>query len=428
MKKRVLPWILTLLLALSLAAPAGAVETVQAEALGVSGVCAAVVDDEGTLWTWGCNSYGQLGNDNQGDHEDSYGTLYQTSPAPILEEVRSVALGDFHGAAVKEDGTLWTWGCNDNGQVGQKRVNDKDVIWYWTFIIPHRFVTPYQSVPIQIMEDVASVSAGAYFTAAVKEDGTLWTWGNNYYGQLGDGHGKNQKNRIGEACRKSPVQVMEDVQAVACGDFHTLILKTDGTLWACGNNASGELGAGDTANRDIPVQVMTDVAAISAGQSSSAALKTDGTLWTWGDNEYGQLGTGDTRDRSEPVQVMENVAQITFGTMHMAAIKTDGTLWTWGFDRSNQLGTGQPLAGESEMRFQSQPVQVMEDAALVSAGNYTTLAAKNDGTLWAWGSDFGKFLCGLGDLEDASGDAVQSVPAPLPVELTVGLPNVAAEE
>ena len=125
---------------------------------------------------------------------------------------------------------------------------------------------------------------------------------------------------------------------------------------------------------------------------------------------------------------MENVAQITFGTMHMAAIKTDGTLWTWGFDRSNQLGTGQPLAGESEMRFQSQPVQVMEDAALVSAGNYTTLAAKNDGTLWAWGSDFGKFLCGLGDLEDASGDAVQSVPAPLPVELTVGLPNVAAEE
>ena len=380
MKKRALPWILTLLLALSLAAPAGAVEAVQAEVLGVSGVCAAVVDDEGTLWTWGCNSYGQLGNDNQGDHEDSYGTLYQTSPAPILEEVRSVALGDFHGAAVKEDGTLWTWGCNDNGQVGQKRVNDKDVIWYWTFIIPHRFVTPYQSVPTQIMEDVASVSAGAYFTAAVKEDGTLWTWGNNYYGQLGDGHGKNQKNRIGEACRKSPVQVMEDVQAVACGDYHTLILKTDGTLWACGNNARGELGTGDTTNRDIPVQVMTDVAAISAGQSSSAALK------------------------------------------------TDGTLWTWGFDRFNQLGTGQPLAGEDEMRFQSQPVQVMEDAALVSAGSYTTLAAKTDGTLWIWGSDFGNFLCGLGDLEDASGDVVQSVPAPLPVELTVALPNVAAEE
>ncbi len=380
MKKRALPWILTLLLALSLAAPAGAVEAVQAEVLGVSGVCAAVVDDEGTLWTWGCNSYGQLGNDNQGDHEDSYGTLYQTSPAPILEEVRSVALGDFHGAAVKEDGTLWTWGCNDNGQVGQKRVNDKDVIWYWTFIIPHRFVTPYQSVPTQIMEDVASVSAGAYFTAAVKEDGTLWTWGNNYYGQLGDGHGKNQKNRIGEACRKSPVQVVEDVQAVACGDYHTLILKTDGTLWACGNNARGELGTGDTTNRDIPVQVMTDVAAISAGQSSSAALK------------------------------------------------TDGTLWTWGFDRFNQLGTGQPLAGEDEMRFQSQPVQVMEDAALVSAGSYTTLAAKTDGTLWIWGSDFGNFLCGLGDLEDASGDVVQSVPAPLPVELTVALPNVAAEE
>lgn len=426
MKKRALTGILTLTLALalSLAAPAGAAETARAEVLGVSGVCAAVVDDEGTLWTWGCNRYGQLGNDNQGNQEDEDGNPCQTVPAPILEEVRSVALGDFHGAAVKEDGTLWTWGCNDNGQVGQKRVNDKEVLWYWTFIIPHRIVTPYQSVPIQIMEDVAAVSAGDYFTAAIQEDGTLWMWGDNGYGQLGTAHKKDQKNASGGACRKTPTLVMEDVQAVACGAYHTLILKTDGTLLACGYNGYGQLGTGDTTDRDTPVQVMTDVAAIRAGSGYSAALKTDGTLWTWGQNEFGQLGTGDTRERSEPVQVMEDVARMSAGSNHMAVIKTDGTLWAWGFDRFNQLGTGQPLAGEDEMRFQAQPTQVLEDAAFVAAGTYNTLAAKTDGSLWIWGTDIGLILCGIGDLENADGNAVQPVPASLPVELRVAVSNV----
>lgn len=370
MKKSALTGILTLALALGLAAPAGAFEAGAVDAptsLGVSGTFSAVVDEDGTLWTWGNNNYGQLGNDNQGNVKNDSGNPEQNVPTPILEEIRSVAVGGFHGAAIKEDGTLWTWGCNDNGQVGQKRVNDKDVIWYWTFIIPHRIVTPYQTVPVQIMEDVA---------------------------------------------------------AVACGAYHTLILKTDGTLWACGHNGYGQLGAGDTTDRDDPVQVMTDVAAISAGFGFSAALKTDGSLWTWGRNDDGQLGTGDTQDRSEPVQVMDNVAQISAGSSHMVAIKTDGTLWTWGVDRFNQLGTGQPLAGEDETRFNPQPTQVLEDAAFVAAGTYNTLAAKTDGSLWIWGTDIGLILCGIGDLENADGNAVQPVPASLPVELRVAVSNV----
>lgn len=424
MKKKVFAGILTLVLTLAFTAPAGAVEVRQGDVLDISGLCAMAVDDEGTLWTWGYNRYGQLGNDDQGDWEDEDGNLCQTVPASILEEVRSVALGDFHGAAVKEDGTLWTWGCNDHCQVGQKRVNDKEVLWYWTYFIPHRSVTPYQTVPVQIMEDVASVSAGDYFTAAVKEDGTLWMWGDNNYGQLGAAQEKNQKNSTGGACRKTPTLTMEDVAAVACGAYHTLILKTDGTLWACGHNGYGQLGAGDTTDRDDPVQVMTDVAAISAGFGFSAALKTDGSLWTWGRNDDGQLGTGDTQDRSEPVQVMDNVAQISAGSSHMAAIKTDGTLWTWGFDQFNQLGTGQPLAGEDETRFNPQPTQVLEDAAFVAAGTYNTLAAKTDGSLWIWGTDIGLILCGIGDLENADGNAVQPVPASLPVELKVAVSNV----
>ena len=215
---------------------------------------------------------------------------------------------------------------------------------------------------------------------------------------------------------------MEGVADVACGSWHTLILKTDGTLWACGGNESGQLGIKEVADQAVPVQVMTDVAAIAAGGVYSAAIKTDGTLWTWGDNEYAQLGTGDTRPRSMPVQVMEDVAQVSLGAYHTFVIKTDGTLWGWGWDRFNQLGTGQPLAGEVQ-RYTKEPAQVMTDAALVDAGTWSTLAVKTDGTLWTWGSDTSGQLGtgGKGDLTDEEGDPVQSVPVMLE-ELKVKLP------
>jgi len=123
------------------------------------------------------------------------------------------------------------------------------------------------------------------------------------------------------------------------------------------------------------------------------------------------------------VQVMEDVAQVSLGAYHTAVIKTDGTLWTWGWDRFNQLGTGQPLAGEDQQRFARQPAQVMEEAALVSCGTWTTLAVKADGTLWTWGYDVSGVLGtnGKGDLTHESGYVMQSVPAEL-AGLKVKLP------
>ncbi len=411
MKKKLTTLILALSLALGLVVPAGAVMG-DPENLSASGVFTAVVDENGTLYTFGTNNYGQLGSDNQANSEDEYGTPEQTVPLAVLEDVKSVALGDFHGAAIKEDGTLWTWGCNDNGQVGRKKVNDKDVYWFWTFIIPHRIVTPYQSKPVQIMEDVAQVSAGAYFTAAVKTDGTLWTWGSNSDGELGTNHEKNHNNTIGQPCRKEPTFVMEGVADVACGAYHTLILKTDGTLWVCGNNGESQLGTYSMESQAVPVQIMTDVAAISAGDFFSAAIKTDGTLWMWGDNDQGQLGLGDTQGRNQPTQVMENVAQISAGGYHMTAILEDGTLWAWGNDRQNQMGTGQPADREA---CEKKPVQVMTDAALVDAGTWSNLCVKTDGTLWTWGYDSGGNLGldGKTDLTNEEGYPIQSVPVML---------------
>ena len=263
MKKRLTTTILALTMAFGLAVPAGAAVG-DPEHISASGGFTAAVDENGTLYTWGANHYGQLGSDNQANSEDENGNPEQTVPLAVLEDVKAVALGDFHGAAIKTDGTLWTWGCSDNGQVGKKKVNDKDVMWYRARILPRRLVTPYQSVPVQIMEDVAKVSAGDYFTAAVKTDGTLWTWGSNWHGELGNNHEKDHRAKVG-ACRKEPTFIMEGVADVACGSWHTLILKTDGTLWACGSNDSGQLGIEATANQAVPVQVMTDVAAIMYG-------------------------------------------------------------------------------------------------------------------------------------------------------------------
>jgi hypothetical protein len=134
--------------------------------------------------------------------------------------------------------------------------------------------------------------------------------------------------------------VLTGVAAVAAGDYHTLALKTDGSLWAWGRNWTAQLGDGTTKRRLTPVQVLTEVATLSAGTGHSLAIKTDDSLWAWGDNDHGQLGDSTTADRLTPVQVLTGVAAVTAGGYHTLAIKTDGSFWNWGFNYHGQLGDG----------------------------------------------------------------------------------------
>ena len=136
------------------------------------------------------------------------------------------------------------------------------------------------------------------------------------------------------------MQVLEGVAAVSLGWSHSAALKTDGSLWTWGWNKYGQLGDGTTEERSTPVKIMEGVAAVSLGWYHSAALKTDGSLWTWGYNNRGQLGDGTTEDRSTPVKIMEGVAAVSLGEEHSAALKTDGSLWTWGRNNFEQLGDG----------------------------------------------------------------------------------------
>jgi prepilin-type N-terminal cleavage/methylation domain-containing protein len=317
---------------------------------------------DGTVWTWGYNNYGQLGD----------GTITNESkPIQVngLNNIVAIAAGASHSLALKNDGTVWSWGRNGDGQLGDGTTIEKH--------------TPVQ---VSGISNVTAIAAGGYHSLAVKNDGTAWTWGTNGNGQLGDGTA---------TLRTSPVQVsgLSNVTAVSGGYDFSIALKNDGMVYAWGYNGYGELGDGTTTQRNTPVQVsgLGNTTAIAAGYVHSLALKNDGTVWAWGRNTYGQLGNSYTTDSNVPVQVsgLTNAVAIAAGYVHSIAVKSDGTAWAWGYNTSGQLGDGTATQRNT-------PVQVSGlTNAIAVAGGYThSLALKNDGTIWSWGyNDVGQ----LGD-------------------------------
>ncbi len=220
--------------------------------------------------------------------------------------------------------------------------------------------------------DIQALSAGSGYTMIVKTDGSLWACGRNNYGQLGDGTNTN---------RSAPVQVMTGVASVSAGGTHTMILNADGSLWACGYNEYGQLGDGTTTGQSTPVQIMTGVASVSVGIEHTMILKTDGSLWACGWNYYGQLGDGTTTNQSTPVSIMTGVASVSAGAYYTMILKTDGSLWACGANYYGQLGDGTTIN-------RSTPVQVITGVSFVSAGGAHTMIMKTDGTLWAFGFNY----------------------------------------
>ena len=327
----------------------------------------AAVREDGSLWMWGRNDHGELGD---GTTED------KSSPEQILTGVKSVVLGAYHSAAIKSDGSLWMWGRNDHGELGDGTTEDK-------------------SSPEQILTEVKSVILGNNRSAAIRTDGSLWMWGSNWCGQLGDGTTED---------RTSLVQIMTDVRTVRLGAYHNAAIRADGSLWMWGSNWCGQLGDGTTENRTSPVQIMTDVKNVRLGKNNrSAAVKADGSLWMWGWNWCGQLGDGTTENRTSPVQVMTDVKDVRLGNNERSmALKTDGSLWMWGWNGYGQLGDGTTEA-------QSAPIQIMTEVKSAKMGSYCSAAVKTDGSLWMWGWN------GYGQLGDGTTEGRN-----VPVQITAG--------
>jgi len=229
----------------------------------------------------------------------------------------------------------------------------------------------------------STVAQGGYHTLAITSNGNLWSWGRNDYGQLGSG---DYVDRIFPTPIASDwdYNVFSTIVIVSAREFHSIALKTNGTLWSWGYNGYGQLGTGDTFTTEAPIQigVNSDWSILTAGSNHTLGLKTNLTLWAWGYNYSGQLGDGTQTDRYTPRQIgtATDWAQTTAGYWHTLVLKTSGTLWTWGYNAFGQLGDGTMID-----RWTPRQVGTDSDWAQVSAGQYHTLGFKTNRTLWAWG-------------------------------------------
>ena len=353
-----------------------------------------------TVAAWGDNFFGQLGNGVPLPYPDD---SRSTMPLEVSNldggEIKAIAGGANHSLALKNDGTVLAWGLNQDGELGDGTNTDSST--------PVEVRDPND--PFGYLSGVKVLTAGSSHSLALKDDGTIWAWGNNESGQLGDGTNANSTQPV-------KVAKLSGVEAISGGGApsYSLALKDDGTVWAWGDNRAsqgtrigGQLGDDEITSSNTPLQVSDlpgGIEAIAAGAEHGLALKDDGTVWAWGYNFFGQLGNGTTTDSSsKPVQVSEldGIEAIAAGGSFSLALKDDGTVWAWGNNWFGQLGDGTTTDGtqttcevtmiggrtSSSCPDSNTPVEMSEIGGIeaIAAGGAHGLALKDDGTVWAWG-------------------------------------------
>jgi len=325
------------------------------------------VSGDGTLFTWGVNSGGQLGDNT---------TTSRSTPVAVAGTAKTfckVSAAEFHSVAIDKNGQGWAWGVNGQGRLGDGSLTNR-------------------CTPVSVAgtaKTFCDISGGGSHSIAVDNYGQVWCWGNNGQGQLGN-------NSV--VSRRTPIAILGQQKTfctVSAGRFYSLGIDKNGQVWAWGQGASGQLGNNQQVNRCTPVSIVGPTRTfckISAGIFNHVlAIDKNGQVWGWGNNTSGPIGDNTTTFRSSPVAVAgttKTFCEISAGASYSLGIDKNGQVWGWGSNVAGQLG-------DNTITCKLTPVSIAGTAKTfckIAAGNCWAVAIDKDGQVWAWGLNNGLYL------------------------------------
>ena len=317
-----------------------------------------IVMADGSLWGWGNNAHGELGDGT---------TINRQQPVFIANGYKQIVAAGASSLGVKSDGTLWMWGQEDDR-------GDNSALAIHTR-------------PVLLISNISMVAMGTWENIAVDNDGALFGWG-GWQADCGLAPSVEDLSQNRQFFAPTKLNTGPGYKYVTVGTNYTIGLKSDGTIWSWGVNANGELGrsdqsAGDNPFECFPVRKIGDgfisVSTQTFMGGATLAIKEDSSLWGWGDGGFYELMDARSPLR-KPKLLGKGYAKIVFGGLRVFAVKTDGTLWAWGENQTGYLGDG-------TRKTRSHPVKIGDDYVDVYAGYASAVAIKKDGSIWTWGEN-----------------------------------------